>query len=516
MLENENRARHAKAEPEKKEQPKRTGVGIGVVILITVLALVCGGVLGWQGAQRYSGLAKQLAEAQEECENYSLLLASLYSEEFENASTGLDDFGSPSDEEDEGNSALFGEFDTDDESSAEPVIVAEFNGGEVTDAEVEEAFEEAVAGYSIGGEDLTDYSGLILNQVLEELVSKKVAYRKAEELGLTVYSDADEQRIAELAKQEYDRSVGFYTEFFKADDMTEEEARAEAVSYLEINEGYTVSSVEEEIRADYWYDRLAEQAVGAITVSDDEITALYNDTWQAQKEQYDADPTAFENDLMSGETVLYYPEGYRAVKQIFLEMDLDAAEKASELRAKLKDADETAAKELQAQLDAVYAPLEEQMRSILEELDQGGDFDELMHKYSDDTDLSEGVFAQSGYFISARSELWPSAFVEACMALETPGERSGIVRSENGVHLIYYIRSVEAGAVPIASVRDRLAEETLAEARAEAFDAQLAEWVDAAEPKYYPERMTGYDSDDQDEETEEEPDEEPEEETEEG
>jgi peptidyl-prolyl cis-trans isomerase SurA len=77
---------------------------------------------------------------------------------------------------------------------------------------------------------------------------------------------------------------------------------------------------------------------------------------------------------------------------------------------------------------AAYA----QAQALLAELEGGASFDALAREHSEDPG-SAGRGGDLGYF--ARDRMVPE-FGDAAFALETPGQRSGIVRSPFGLHLI--------------------------------------------------------------------------------
>ena len=95
----------------------------------------------------------------------------------------------------------------------------------------------------------------------------------------------------------------------------------------------------------------------------------------------------------------------------------------------------------------------------------------------------------SGYYVSADSLLWPGEIVSAAMALEAPMDISGAIRTGDGVVILQYLGEVEAGAVPLADVRDAIEADALEEARYAAYEAQVNAWLEEADVKYYPERM---------------------------
>ena len=75
------------------------------------------------------------------------------------------------------------------------------------------------------------------------------------------------------------------------------------------------------------------------------------------------------------------------------------------------------------------------------------------------------------------------------MALEKPGDVSGVVRTDDGVYILQYIGDVPEGTVSMNEVYDQLSAQTRETARYLAYETQINSWMEEADPKYYPERM---------------------------
>lgn len=463
-----------------KHYRPRQGVPFAVTALLVALALICGGVAGYLGGSRFSSVAKKLAEAEQRIDEYELMAAGLYTEQYDDEKTAEEAAAA----ENNGTAALTGQNVIEGET-AETFVVVEYDGGAIMSDEAALRYEQELSDRAMAGDDVSAITGEILDEVLQDMARERIAYIKAQELGFTEYSDKDAKAIDAQAQAEYDDTVSFY-----AGGSTDEANIESAQRYLADAEGYTLEGVRADIEKDYWQTKLYDYIIADVKVDADDISALYNERLTEQQAAFDADPAAYETALMSGEIVVYNPAGYRTVKQIFFALDETSAARAAEIYAQLEtETDENARADLQAELDALYAPLEEQAAQAIAEFEGGADFDELIEKYGDEGALSAGAFSSTGYYISENTVMWPAAFVEAGMALAAPGDVSQAVRSEDGVHVVRYIANVESGAVPLSNVSSRLTTETQKVEKQRAYDAQLQTWMDEANVQYYPERM---------------------------
>ena len=476
--------KETKTVAETRQRPRKKGISTSLVIILVLLALLCGGVLGYLCCLYLSPMAKEKKNLEAQIQDYELQMANFYTDEFSAETLG----GGITLDED-GNDEL-SSFIKSPEAEAEIVVVAEYDGGQVMSDEAMAAYENILSDQMMNGLDVSQSSEMILDVVLQSLVSDRIAYNKAEELGCTAYSTADQEEIARRAQEQYDEKVAFYADFLQTEEMTDEDAQTEAKTYLELMEECTPDSVKKEVEKEFWKEKLFDRVVEGVNVTKDDITLVYGDLVAAQKAAFDENPEAFEETVFAGGTVVYHPEGYRAVKQIFLMLDDESAMRINEIQEQLTiETDEAVIAQLTEELDGLYAPLEEKAAEITAKLDAGEDFDALMAENSDDEELIDGMFASTGYYVSKNSTMWPENFVSAAMSLENPGDVSAPVRSENGVHIVRYISNVEPGEVPMSQVEQDLTELTQETRKFETYQEQLQTWMDEANVVMYPERL---------------------------
>ena len=479
--ENENKTvgKHTRVEAEQ-EQNTKTGVPFAVMILLVVLALASGCVAGYFYGANFSDTARRLAEAEEKIDEYELLFAGFYTDAYVDETEAEE----AACIENEGTAALTGENVIETEA-AEVFIVVEYDGGDITSEEAGVVYEQALSDYAMLGVDVSAHSDIILDEVLFDMASDRIAYRKAVELGLTDYSDRELAEIDAQSKAEYDATVSFY-----AGGSEDADAIAKAQEFLADSEGYTLESVRAEVTDEYWRVKLYDYVVSGVDVDADDIAALYNARLNEQQAAFDADPTAFEEAMINGEIVVYYPEGYRTVKQIFFALDEESAARVAEIEAELAtETDPAVIETLNAELDSIYEPYIDEANGAVAEFKGGADFDQLIAEYSDYSEMEASAFSSTGYYVSENTVIWPAEFVEAAMALTTPGDVSEPVRTAEGVYVVRYIANVTAGPVPLSNVSSRLTTETQEVMRDQAYNEQMQLWMEEANVKFYPERM---------------------------
>ena len=498
-------ARSAVKTPQQRRRSHRPqGVPAALIALMVVVALFFGGLAGYAIGVRNNSYRKQLDAANERIatmENQMKLIGFSTDSSDPNAWTfdasgnggELSDLSGATNDA----SAFWSEANGISQAlskDATPVVVAEFDGGELMSNEIADAYNDAMGMLMLNFGDPDSDADTVLNRVLKEELTKKVLHKKAEELGLTELNSADLAAIETDAQTEFNDHRAFYSGSVDTAGMTQAEADAAIDKYLADEVGLTLDSLIEQRKAEYWQDKLRDYIGASITVTDEEIQAAYDAKLADQTATFTESSEDFEYANMLGETIVFNPEGYRYVKHILLAFtDADAKNDASALISTIAALDpETQLaqiEEAQTQLDALYADLDQQANNLIEQINAGADFDALIAQYGQDDAMNYEPTKTKGYCVSANSTQWESAFVEGAMMLETPGQISVPIHTSSGVHIIRYESDVTPGPVPLADVRDQIVAEVREEKVDDAYDAQAEAWLAEANPRYYPERL---------------------------
>ena len=364
-------------------------------------------------------------------------------------------------------------------------VVAEFGGGELMASEVIEEYNARLARYLFEGYSEAEVSENLLREVMEDMVFERVLEAHAKELGVYELSASDGQQIAAEAKQRYEEQLGYARSLVRTEEMSDAEVEAAAQSYLLESEGVSRESIEAELRASWWMDKLYDALTADVSVGSGEIMTAYNEALADQKERFLASSEDYEAAQAGGDVIVYNLPGYRRVKMVGLSFDsFDSMTAVDGLNTQLAALDASAdaeqIAELQAQLDAYYAPLEDRADALLQALASGDALESLSSQYGGE--LEEGC-------VCLGSSLWTQELVDAAMALVSPGDVSGVVRTDDGVYILQYIGDVPEGTVSMNEVYDQLSAQTRETARYLAYETQINSWMEEADPKYYPERM---------------------------
>ena len=475
---------------------RREGVSLLLVIMLLIIALLMGGLGGFFLARKTDTHVHALQAANDritELENTLTLIGYPVGEDvdpqqwaYDNAAndTALQDLTGESwgDDEDD----LWSDesmLDATLPEDAEPVVVAEFEGGQLLSSEVVPEYNDQLTTLIFAGHSADEVAEETLNGVLKKLAGDKIIAIRAKELGLTDLSEADLAQIKEEAAANYNAQLDDYMAFAWEGGET----RESAAKHLEEESGVTLESVTESVKENWWSRKFFDYIVKDVTVTDEEVQAHYDAMVAQQKESYTAYPEDFEYAHLTGQLILYRPEGYRAVRDILIPFEAADAEKVSSLTERLEM--DTADENTQKELDALYAPLEKTAQEVQKKLADGQSFTALMDEYGCDVALKNEPMRSEGYYITDSSFVNSVEYVEGSMMLEQPGQVSAPLRSLSGIHLVEYIGNVTPGEVPLADVLDAVRADALKAKQDEYYNQQREALLEAAQVKYYPERL---------------------------
>lgn len=492
----------------KKKKQRASGVPTLLVILLLIIALAMGGLGGFFIARGNAPVNDELEKANEriiELENTLNLIGFPMDEDPED--WVFDDSAETSGAEELSGKSSDGASDDmsdlwDDESlltgtldeNTDPVVVAEFDGGQLLSTEVIPEFNDQLTTQIFAGYSASEVADSVLQTVLTYKAAEKLIAIRAKAQGLDVLNDEDKAQIDAQAQQAFEEQKEYYSAFVAETGMTQEEILAAAEKYMREEEGITLDSIRAEIEEDWPTQKFYNEIVKDVTVTDAEVEQYYQERLAVQKETFTRYPEEFEFAHTDGEVILYRPEGYRAVRDLLIPFDSDEDEiTAMELMDQISqldpisDADRVQA--LETELNPLFAPLEATAKEISDKLQAGESFMALVDQYGRDEMMETEPVRSEGYYISDNSFLFSTEFIQGSMILERPGQISSPLRSSSGLHLVEYLKDVVPGDVPLDEVREVIEAEALGAKQRAYYDEQTTAMLEEANVQYYPERL---------------------------
>ena len=94
-----------------------------------------------------------------------------------------------------------------------------------------------------------------------------------------------------------------------------------------------------------------------------------------------------------------------------------------------------------------------------------------------------------GFALSADSLYFSDTIEAAAMALKAPGDVSDAVPCDWGYVFIEYMNDIPSGPVAFENLRETFAQNARTDALYRQYDEKVAQWLEAANPEYFPDRM---------------------------
>lgn len=138
-----------------------------------------------------------------------------------------------------------------------------------------------------------------------------------------------------------------------------------------------------------------------------------------------------------------------------------------------------------AELDTLYEELMPTANDVVDLFNTGTGIDELISIYGGDPGMTTEPTMSTGYAVSENSEAWDAAFTQAAMSIEKIGELSEPARGASGIYIVYYLSDITPGEVDYETAKDEVRATLLETKQSEAYDAQLAAWMEELNVTYY-------------------------------
>ena len=368
------------------------------------------------------------------------------------------------------------------EALAEDAVLATVNGENITFAEAR----TALLYLNDSSED-----DATLATAVDYLLRSKVMDGKIREFGLDQFTAEEEEAFLADAQKEWDDAVADYVNYFLAEDT--EEARAQLKEQAEqyyTAAGYSVQLLADGLKNSAAYELLEKKMLEGkdISVTDEEVRALFDEVAEEDRQQVQDSPALYEYKTYYGYATWYVPEGFRGIIHILLKTDEalltayqaaqaayeetvseEAPEGDADLKAKRDEALAAVLESRRPQIDDIYARLE-----------KGESFESLVAAYGEDSGMDEATLKE-GYSVHRDSILWDPVFIAAAFSekMKQPGDTSDPVVGSFGIHILHYLRDVPSGKVALTEEIDAMIRDYLISEKTNAvFTDTLNQWLD--------------------------------------
>ena len=383
-------------------------------------------------------------------------------------------------------------------AQTDPVLASACDGDEmtVTLSEVKTEYDEMLAYYaymySMYGMQVdeydTEFQSEIAQMVVGNAIDVKVVKRWAEANGYEMTEERRE-KIEKAASEQLAEARDYYKEYLSGTGREGEQLEQMIEEQLATG-GYTLETFVESQTVQDIIAYITEKSAEGVAVTDEDVRAQFNATIEEKKKSYAESADAFITDYLTGGPLYVTPEGVRIVKVIYFEADPEeapaeaaetatAAEATEEAPADETKADTEEAASATTETAAATEPTEKSADRAANALRQITEktmtFDEAMKAFNEDSSSEEEL--NRGYPVAAGSEYYSEEFVKAAMALEKPGDVSGVVETDYGCFIFLYDRDLEPGEAKFEDFAETEKENLLATRKDEAYNALLEQII---------------------------------------
>lgn len=310
--------------------------------------------------------------------------------------------------------------------------------------------------------------------IITYLINERIINDKAHELGLDNFN---EEELAQL-EADYQANLKEQYEYFGTyadyDTLAADETIGEAL-LLERGEQefdkYLADCLLTKDDLLMWQrnalivEKIRSEITKDVVIEDSEAQDVLDGYLETVKEMYETDPVTYET---GGQYMSFWlPDGTRKIKHILIAMDEMDSDEIAYMRESgdIEGADALRAEKL--------APLEQQATEIINMLDNGADFDELIKEYS--ADAAGSAMYPDGYTVIPDSVGYVQEFVEAAYAIESKGDYI-LAATDYGWHIVMYADDAEISQETLDMYEGYVMETLVDTAKAEKFNSTLFQW----------------------------------------
>ncbi|MDE6030425.1 MAG: peptidylprolyl isomerase [Oscillospiraceae bacterium] len=211
-------------------------------------------------------------------------------------------------------------------------------------------------------------------------------------------------------------------------------------------------------------NKLREYSNKDVTVDRAEAESTFNDYVDSIKALYESNQLEYESGVYSA---YWIPDGSRMIKHILLGFEDTFTDELGQMR---DSGDDEGADKLR---EEKAAELSEDTEKIINMLDNGADFDELIQEYS--ADKAGSAASPDGYLVIPDSMLYMEEFTEAALALENIGDYKTAL-TDYGVHIVLYADNAEVSEESKTGYIDYIYELLDEDEKNTHFNNALSEW----------------------------------------
>lgn len=335
--------------------------------------------------------------------------------------------------------------------------------------------------YFLKGQGITDDSeesvaALCKSQretIINYLINERVILEKAKELGLDKLTDEEMDTVEE----EYDRMVLRQIAYFAGLTNVDPEVSPLTDEQTETgNKGFDEYLASCGLTRDdllVWQvsaavtNKLREDTVKDVSADYSEAEETFSSYVESIKALYESNQLEYESGVYSA---YWVPDGSRRIKHILLGFEDTFTDELGQMR---DSGDDEGADKLREEKAAEFS---ETTEKIINMLDNGADFDELIEEYSADKAGSEAN--PDGYLLVPDSQLYMEEFTEMGQSLENIGDYDTAL-TDYGVHIVLYADDARVTEESIQGYKDYIYELLDSDVKNTHFNDTLREWREA-------------------------------------
>lgn len=303
------------------------------------------------------------------------------------------------------------------------------------------------------------------NDVIDGIIKDRIIRAEFSEHGLS-FSDEEKQEIDASVDIGMEGIVSSIKQIISYADSSLSDEELTEQAQLRFSQGLADCGLTRDDlygwqEVNFMMQKLKDLITDGTEITDEEADAQLAENIDTVKNAYEAAPAEFYGQYY---TNIWLPEGTRAIQAILVGFDYETYSEINSLRTAGQDDEADKLREEK------LPDIQERYSTIMEKINSGEDFAQLMTEYNDDG--GNGLF-----IVTPGTEIYGSDFYNCAMNLENTGDADSCLL-DYGWYIVRYQQDAEVTDEDLSNTRESIKQSMLDSKKNEAYNTEYEKWAE--------------------------------------
>lgn len=303
------------------------------------------------------------------------------------------------------------------------------------------------------------------NDVIDGIIKDRIIRSEFSEHGLS-FSDDEKQEIDTSVDSGMEGIVSSIKQIISYADSSLSDEELTEQAQLRFSQGLADCGLTRDDlygwqEVNFMMQELKDLLTDGMEITDEEADAQLTENIDTVKKAYEESPAEFYGQYY---TNIWLPEGTRAIQAILVGFDYETYSEINSLRTAGQD------EEADKLREEKLPDIQERYSTIMEKINAGEDFAQLMTEYNDDG--GNGLF-----IVTPGTEIYGSDFYNCAMQLENIGDTDACLL-DYGWYIVRYQQDAAVTDEDLSNTKESIKQSMLDSKKNEAYNTEYEKWAE--------------------------------------